>query len=659
MEWPYNSEQDSLGYYSFEPGQENTHAPQSQPDYAYHVSSGHGISPDDMIIDNPQTDQQDFTCFQTMQPISYTFEQLTQLSLDMTMLGPDQVNQAQSLTQPLHFDEMHSTFAEMSLDSINTTLLPQIATGTGQHPQPSSQEITDQEWEAKKEDIRRVYIHDNLSLKKTMELLKSSWRRPPTEAMYKSRLRQWGPEFSKNRTKRNAGSIPNQDDRQPRRREAPVPTIQKSPPTQPETFEAFVINIRTFLGRVFDGTSATWRVGNFNFQSNSITGRSTRSWELLFHQSQEAAILARGSRTGNLKFVLEDMLLSIKSRFLDGESIHELNDPYVLVYLLRILMVFHTMRRRGIQRLEKNRQGLSETFLDKLQEFVKNLPSGHPLEGFIKILKVRLQLFRVQSKQFREGQLAVLRNNPDEFVKFLSWAHSRILQCLVSHVGSNHPVILNMTEYHIATWKRAYMESSISIEAQYDCLRQNCQGVDPSSEDGITLLLDYAMMSSNKNKNQGYQSKLVILFEELRWYSLQWVSRQEPLIFLPPTYAFIFSTGWLANKAYEFPRFFFSPPATYLEEGVESLLRGDQDCCIWASSFSKRLKLWYKGSNRTGKFRAELKREKKRLHDLTINLHRSVVLRKPMEREKKQSKRNYDMKRRKEEEEEVFKLTGV
>ncbi|KAM0084291.1 hypothetical protein ACKRZS_003511 [Fusarium odoratissimum] len=216
-----------------------------------------------------------------------------------------------------------------------------------------------------------------------------------------------------------------------------------------------------------------------------------------------------------------------------------------------------------------------------------------------------------------------------------------------------------MTEYHIATWKRAYMESSISIEAQYDCLRQNCQGVDPSSEDGITLLLDYAMMSSNKNKNQGYQSKLVILFEELRWYSLQWVSRQEPLIFLPPTYAFIFSTGWLANKAYEFPRFFFSPPATYLEEGVESLLRGDQDCCIWASSFSKRLKLWYKGSNRTGKFRTELKREKKRLHDLTINLHRSVVLRKPMEREKKESKRNYDMKRRKEEEEEVFKLTGV
>lgn len=180
MEWPYNSEQDSLGYYSFEPGQENTHAPQSQPDYAYHVSPGHGISPDDMIIDNPQTDQQDFTCFQTMQPISYTFEQLTQLSLDMTMLGPDQVNQAQSLTQPLHFDEMHSTFAEMSLDSINTTLLPQIATGTGQHPQPSSQEITDQEWEAKKEDIRRVYIRDNLSLKKTMELLKSSWRRPPT-----------------------------------------------------------------------------------------------------------------------------------------------------------------------------------------------------------------------------------------------------------------------------------------------------------------------------------------------------------------------------------------------------------------------------------------------------------------------------------------------
>ncbi|EWY82564.1 hypothetical protein FOYG_14652 [Fusarium oxysporum NRRL 32931] len=659
MEWPYNSEQDSLGYYSFEPGQENTHAPQSQPDYAYHVSPGHGISPDDMIIDNPQTDQQDFTCFQTMQPISYTFEQLTQLSLDMTMLGPDQVNQAQSLTQPLHFDEMHSTFAEMSLDSINTTLLPQIATGTGQHPQPSSQEITDQEWEAKKEDIRRVYIRDNLSLKKTMELLKSSWRRPPTEPMYKSRLRQWGPEFSKNRTKRNAGSIPNQDDRQPRRREAPVPTIQKSPPTQPETFEAFVINIRTFFGRVFDGTSATWRVGNFNFQSNSITGRSTRSWELLFHQSQEAAILARGSRTGNLKFVLEDMLLSIKSRFLDGESIHELNDPYALVYLLRILMVFHTMRRRGIQRLEKNRQGLSETFLDKLQEFVKNLPSGHPLEGFIEILKVRLQLFRVQSEQFREGQLAVLRNNPDEFVKFLSWAHSRILQCLVSHVGSNHPVILNMTEYHIATWKRAYMGNSISIEAQYDCLRQNCQGVDPSSEDGITLLLDYAMMSSNKNKNQGYQSKLVILFEELRWHSMQWVSRQEPLIFLPPTYAFIFSTGWLANKAYEFPKFFFSPPATYLEEGIESLLRGDQDCCIWASSFSKRLKLWYKGSNRTGKFRVELEREKKRLHDLTINLHRSVVLPKPMERETGQSKRNYDMKRRKEEEEEVFKLTGV
>ncbi|PNP78757.1 hypothetical protein FNYG_07899 [Fusarium nygamai] len=213
-----------------------------------------------------------------------------------------------------------------------------------------------------------------------------------------------------------------------------------------------------------------------------------------------------------------------------------------------------------------------------------------------------------------------------------------------------------MTEYHIATWKRAYIDSSMSIEAQYDCLRQTCKGIDPTSEEGITLLLDYAVMASNKAKSQGYQSKLVMLFEELRWYSMQWISRQEQLVFLPPTYAYTFSTDWLANKAYEFPRFSFSPPVTYLEEGIEALSRGDQHCCIWASSFSKKLKLWYKGSNRTGKFRAELEREMQRLHDLTINLHRSVVLLAPLERGKDQSKRNYTTERRQKEEEQVFNL---
>ncbi|KAF4953624.1 hypothetical protein FGADI_5960 [Fusarium gaditjirri] len=218
-----------------------------------------------------------------------------------------------------------------------------------------------------------------------------------------------------------------------------------------------------------------------------------------------------------------------------------------------------------------------------------------------------------------------------------------------------------MTEYHIATWKGACFDNSLSIEALYDSLRQTCKGVDPSSEEGIALLLDYAIMASNKTKSQCYRSKLVILFEELRWHSMQWVGRQEPLIFLPPTYAYTFSTDWLANKAYEFPRFFFSPPATYLEEeeGIESLSRGDQDCCILASSFSKKLKLWYKGSNRNGKFHSEIEREKQRLHDLTINLHRSVILDAPLKREEDQSKRNYTTKRRKEEERQVFKLTRV
>ncbi|KAF5722889.1 hypothetical protein FMUND_2245 [Fusarium mundagurra] len=657
MDWQYNTEQDSLESLGFETGQENTDAPQSQPDYAYHVSSGHHINSHDMIIESPQADQEDFPLFQPMQPVPYSFEQLTQLSLDIAMLGPGSGNQAQSLSQPLHLGEMNSSFAQMTLDSMNTPLLPQIAPGASQYLQPSNQEITDHEWESMKEDIHRIYIRDNRSLKKTMELLKSSWRRPPTEAMYKKRFGQWGPEFSKNRTRRNEGFIPNQDDRQPRRREATVPRVHRSPPTQPEDFEAFVVNIRTFLGRVFDGTSATWHVDKFSFQSKSMAGRSTTSWELLFHQSQEAAVLARGSRIGNLKFVIQDMLRSINSRFLDGASIYELNDPYALVYLLRILMVFHTLRRRGFQRLEENRQGLSTNFLHKLGEFTQNLPFGHPLIGFINILKVRLGLFRGQSKLFQEGKIPGLRNNPDEFIKFLSWAHSQVLRCLASHVGSNHAVVLNMTEYHIATWKRAYIDSSLSIEALYDCLRQTCKGVDPTSEEGITLLLDYVIMTSNKAKSQGYQSKLVMLFEELRWYSMQWINRQEQLVFLPPTYAYIFSTDWLANKAYEFPRFSFSPPVTYLEEGIETLSRGDQHCCIWASSFSKKLKLWYKGSNRTGKYRVELEREMQRLHDLTINLHRSVVLDPPLKREENQSKRKYTTKRRKEEEEQVFNMT--
>ncbi|KAF5251743.1 hypothetical protein FANTH_3353 [Fusarium anthophilum] len=657
MEWQYNSEQDSLEQLGFETGQENTHTPQSQPDDDFDVSSGHQINSHDMIIDSLQANQADLSWLQTMQPVSYPFEQLAQLSLDIAMLGPGPGNDAQSLSQPLNLGDMNTSFAQMALDSMNAALLPQIATGASQYPQPSNQEITDREWEAKKEDIYRIYIRENLSLKKTMELLKSSWRRPPTEPMYKKRFRLWGPQFSKNQTRRNAASIPNQDDRQPRRREATVPQVHRSPPTQPEDFEAFVIDIRTFLGRVFDGTSATWRVDKFSFQSKSATGRSTRSWELLFHQSQEAAVLARSSRICNLKFVLQDILLSINSRFLDGASIHELNDPYALVYLLRILMVFHTIRRRGVQRLEKNRQGLSTTFLHKLGEFTQDLPFGHPLRGFINILKVRLGFFRVQSDRFRKGEIPGLRNNPDEFVKFLSWAHSQILRCLVCHVGSNHAVVLNMTEYHIATWKRAYINSSLSVEVQYDCLRQTCKSIDPTSEEGITLLLDYAVMASNKAKSQGYQSKLVMLLEELRWYSMQWINRQESLIFLPPTYAYIFSTDWLANKAYEFPRFSFSTPATYLEEGIETISRGDQHCCIWASSFSKKLKLWYKGSNRTGKFRTELKREMQRLHGLTINLHSSVVLDVPLEREENQSKRKYTTNRRKKEEELVFNLT--
>ncbi|EXM12477.1 Clr5 domain [Fusarium oxysporum f. sp. vasinfectum] len=650
MDWENTSEHDlEIAVYLSLPQPEH-------PDYA---APGHLINyNDNMIIDNPQINFYNFSYNRSVElnPISpFQYQQPVHVGMDSTMLGFNHVDYAQSDTHHLSFHtaglSFHQDFAQMALSLVDSSYFAQAMPSEAVQQRRRFDRTSDSDWEARKKEIRQIYIKDNLSLKETMKRLEGSWIQSPTAIMYKKRFKSWGAEFQKNMTRSNAIFIPNEDERQPRRRQAQEqrnisiagpPTRQMIVPTASlpnleMPLEAFVNNIRTFLGRVFAKSANSWRVDKFNFQSTSASPRWTKSWELLFHQSQEASILARGERKGNLKFMLEDILFSIRARFITEANPLERNDPYALVYFFRILMEFHDIRRRGSQRMEINRQDLLRVILDTTSSFADELPREHPLAGFLDLVKTPLQESQLEPTRFR-------------FIEFLSWSHSQILRAFKAQMNdAKHPVILNMTAYHLSTW-RTYVPTGISLRAEYEILQCNSEFLDPSSEEAIKLLLDYATMVSNNS--QGLDLQLVGIMEELHGHSLNWILRQTQLQFQPTTYAFIFSTEWLSNKAYEFPKYLYSSSYEYLDEAIEILRHGDSDCCIWAASFSKRMKLWFKNSNQKEKFQFEIKR----LHHLTVGLETSVVLASPRMRNPGESRRKHRTARRKMEEQKVFEL---
>ncbi|KAM0554978.1 hypothetical protein ACHAPJ_006716, partial [Fusarium lateritium] len=240
-------------------------------------------------------------------------------------------------------------------------MMPSVALETVHRFSARNKTITNEEWESKREDIRRIYILENRSLEYTMETMRECFNFHATKPMYKSRFHFWDPDFRKNATKNNGGNVPGLEDRQPRHRqdsrlsepqvESPAASIQHAK----NSLENLVNQIRGYLDKIFLDPQKAWTAGKLTFQPPSSLPTHGRPWELLFRQSQEVSTLARSGQQKTVKYVLDQLFSSMEQRLSDENLC---DDPNALVYFFRIAIVFHGMRRRGSQRLERNRMDL-------------------------------------------------------------------------------------------------------------------------------------------------------------------------------------------------------------------------------------------------------------------------------------------------------------
>ncbi|SPJ71112.1 uncharacterized protein FTOL_00840 [Fusarium torulosum] len=675
MDYEYSSEYEPGNMPFFMPPTAFTYPPQ-QFDTAessaqnYHINQAEIMDLDEFncIADYYGTDQ--INPIYQAAPLPYEQQFIPDTRFSASVFG--QVDYTQSDVQHLpHWESdpsVHGELAHMSLYAHGSSLAPQMAVPVPtSFRQPLNRMIEPEEWELRKEDIRKIYIIENHTLEETIEIMRKRFAFSSKPAIYKNHFAKWGPAFMKNRTEKNGRTIVDEEQRQDRRRK---PSKEAHPPQIASTIhptggtlrnalipeaptEDFVNSIREFLGKAFAPGERMWCINTFRLQCLSTSVTPTTSWELLFHHSQEASILSRAGWNKNLKFIIGNILSSTKVLLLSESPPFERHDPHALIYFIRILMEFYRMRRRGRQRLEVNRQELLETFLDITSSSATTLLINHPLLRFIEFIRKKLKSYReetIQSLELSNG----LQSMPDRSVEFLSWCHSNILQTFSHHINPYHAVALNITAYHQSVWKQAYINPYPSLHAEYTLLLQHAKNLNPSSEEAIALWLDFVIMSTDNHQWPNF--KLVEQMKNLRYHSACWIHRQKQLRLQPPTYAFVFTTQWLANKAYKFPKDTCVSSYEYLEKGIEVLRRGDHDCCIWAASFSKRMKLWYKGCNQKGKCAEKFEREIRRLRDITKDLHHTSVLKSPLLKNAGESKRKFRTKRRRKEEVQVFKI---
>ena len=376
---------------------------------------------------------------------------------------------------------------------------------------------------------------------------------------------------------------------------ATVPdTLQDNTPTFRQRMQMFY-SIETFLRGEFEARSTSWGYNKYTLLSSAGTPDGLNIWQLLHHQSYGITTLAENglfSRVSSSLHRLSQSMLEAAKH----------SSPVMLVYFWKVCVTLMSVPLSGTLKLKSSPAfPILLMFVEHARaSFCQSHQGHHPLVDFLTALRSVLK-----EPEYRH-----------EIKCILGRTYEKAIEILEDTTRRDHPSVLSMLSHYKKHWKskldlQAYM-------ATYSEQYQDLISTAAAGDQKISLLYDYSYAMSLGGEID-YR-----LVEELQWASAEICRSQLPLKCTLTSRAFAFSSELLAKKRLDKDR---QQSLKYMDEAIELLSGGDQECCIWAAAMSKTLEIWYKRSPDVDD-RTKVTIERKRKSDIRAKIeeNRTAVI---------------------------------
>ena len=290
---------------------------------------------------------------------------------------------------------------------------------------------------------------------------------------------------------------------------------------------------------------------------------NSRLWQALTYQCHSIATLSKTQLYEKLHTCLDRLVSYV-------DKVTEHCDINFLIYFWPICVELNAILLP--KKLKSQTFILLRIFLKRMEmSFMLNRRS-HSIIDFLQSLQYVM----------REG-------SRPEFRYYLDTAYILVIKLFSKLLGNGHAVVMSMQRHHSSRFRARnnpglepsqlnlaipYKTVLNRAESRYGCLGQHT----------IAVLYDYASAMSVQNVDLPWlellQKRTAKLCREQTAPKCDLISR-----------AYVFSTELLADELFRKDR---SRSITLLEDAIEVLRYGDQDCQTWSAYCSKKLVLWHK-----------------------------------------------------------------
>ncbi|KAJ2982479.1 hypothetical protein NUW58_g6430 [Xylaria curta] len=356
------------------------------------------------------------------------------------------------------------------------------------------------------------------------------------------------------------------------------------------------------IDSLFKGLFATgpksWSADTRRFKSPSNTVNSAGAWQLLADQIASVHMLVEGQLYHHASFMLGQVLVGLR----DAARIC---DPNFMVHFWTICHVLANIPVRS----RKAFQGSPWLgwFLRHLQQILISTFGKHPLVVIV------------------DSLFQVWKLSPRDLKPTLGLGHWKAIYTLGGLIGKDHNIVLNMGAHCTKSWKSKFSASSAMVELLRKPLITNARELE--AEEVAEMKLDYLFAATKEKYNEA--DIMHEVSQTLSWAGQICRERanQHRLQYDSVTRVFFFASELVATyhlEVWKQPEQKQAKPQNLelgckvIDEAIEILRHGDQQCRIRAASFSKRLSTWIKGHRRKAGARpkmAAVEEQKKKVLD--------------------------------------------
>ncbi|KAF3196057.1 hypothetical protein TWF225_000407 [Orbilia oligospora] len=460
--------------------------------------------------------------------------------------------------------------------------------------------ISDKEWEDHKKIIHQIYIIEDYTMQQLIRTMIRDFKFIATEKMYRNKFKDWTG-FSKNKTKQNGGRVaPRKIQR--RRIAQKLPTISKKQQksmlyqTHVEDNDEKTAPLMNPMSLFMDDITASTRMmyqainniikGSFG-SSRRVKGwtsdhiqlvppayasNNLSTWETLMDQCHCAGLLSEMKLYHCFSTFLHKIFTTIDAVAGDSPLI-------LLIYLWRICSsIFDDFRLRGraffpgeeLSPSLRNRLALMTIFFKRMRRsFSLRLGCQHPVVNLLEAL-----IFQAKYP------LAQFKNT-------LGLGYLTSIDGFGQMITTCHPVVLNMSSHYARQqWRTDTEGHRDTMRLLYNESLNEAKKLSGGCDEGtISLLYSYTYAMC-----KGYNdcSEVLNLASQLRDITEPICRNQADLKGGIVVRSFVFSTSLLA-KYFKWQD--SNLTRRQMNDAIEILRRGDQECLVYALALSKVLTL--------------------------------------------------------------------